>query len=199
MIEIISGTDRPQSRTLQVAHDLREVYAEHGAAADVLDLSELDLADAQGGRYFGGARGTFKRAIERVNRAAGLVMVVPEYNGSFPGVLKLFIDYWSYPASFEHRPVAMVGLGFRWAGLRPVEHLQQVFGYRNAYVFPNRVFISNVKDALTEGKITDPHIAALVKIQTRDFIKFIRALEHQALDANSILALAAIPTPGENS
>ena len=190
MIEIISGTDRPGSRTLAFATEVQKLYARHGAEARVLDLVELNLADAGGGKYFGGARGTFKAAVERVTAAEGLVMVVPEYNGSYPGILKLFIDYWSYPASFEHRPVALVGLGLRWAGLRPVEHLQQVFGYRNAYVFPNRVFVANVKDVLVEGRIVDQTVADLVDVQARDFVRFIRALEHQGLDANSRLAAA---------
>jgi chromate reductase, NAD(P)H dehydrogenase (quinone) len=115
------------------------------------------------------------------------VFVVPEYNGSFPGVLKMFIDYWKYPETFEFRPVAFVGLGTRWGGLRPVEHLQQVFGYRNAFVFPHRVFVSNVHSALKDGKFIDPMINDLLKTQARDFVKFIHALKHQGLDANSKL------------
>ena len=32
--------------------------------------------------------------------ASGLVIVVPEYNGSMPGALKLFIDLLPYPRQF---------------------------------------------------------------------------------------------------
>jgi NAD(P)H-dependent FMN reductase len=160
-------------------------YREAGAEADLLDLSQLDLGDVTGGDYNKGARGTYAKAVERVTKSEGLVVVVPEYNGSYPGILKLFIDYWHYPDSFEHRPIALVGLGLRWGGLRPVEHLQQVFGYRNAYVFPNRVFLTQVKQVLQGEEVTDPGIAELLKIQTREFIKYIRALEQQELDANS--------------
>ncbi len=187
MIEIISGTDRPNSNSLKVAQWLLGNYKALKQPAQLLDLCQLNLNDVAGGPYFKGAGGTFRDAVARVNVAEGLVMVVPEYNGSFPGILKLFIDYWRYPDSFEHRPVAFVGLGLRWGGLRPVEHLQQVFGYRNAYVFPSRVFIHNIKEAFKEGEIADPMIADLLKVQARTFIKFIRSLKAEGLDANSLI------------
>jgi len=186
MIEVICGTDRPNSNTRKVADLLVEDYKALNIPVQLLDIAALDFHDAVGGTY-GNARGTIQAAVERVNKADGVVFVVPEYNGSFPGALKLFIDYWKYPTSFEFRPVAFVGLGLRWGGLRPVEHLQQVCGYRNAYVFPHRVFLSNVRDTLKDGKIADPVIVDLLKAQARDFVKFIQALKVQGLDANSKL------------
>lgn len=187
MIEIISGTDRPGSNSLVIARLLVADYQAQQVDVGLIDLQQLSLVDAAGGVYFKGAQGSFQTAVDRVTRADGLVVVVPEYNGSFPGILKLFIDYWKYPDSFENRPIALVGLGAKWGGLRPVEHLQQVFGYRNAFIFPNRVFISNVKDSLKGGVVSDLVVNDLLKIQTRDFLKFIRALKDEQLDANSRL------------
>jgi chromate reductase len=189
MIEIISGTDRPNSNTIKVAQLLLEDYRALKVPADLLDIAKLDYRDVAGGNYHKGASGSFSAGVERVNKADGIVFVVPEYNGSFPGSLKLFIDYWKYPDSFEFRPVAFVGLGLRWGGLRPVEHLQQVFGYRNAFVLPHRVFLSNIKEALKDGKLSDPMINDLLKTQARDFVKFIQALKDQGLDANTRLKL----------
>ena len=187
MIEIISGTDRKGSRTRQVAEILLQMYRRHNVGVDLIDLAAMDLQEILGGDYFKGARGKYLEAVERVTRADGVVIVTPEYNGSFPGALKLFIDYWRYPQTFENRPVAYVGLGTRWGGLRPVEHLQQVIGYRSGYNFPMRVFMSNVKDMLQDGRLTDQTVNDLLEIQTRDFLKYITALQAQGLDANSRL------------
>ncbi len=184
MIEIVSGTDRPGSNSRKIADILKSLYKAEGADAEIIDLNELAFEDAIGGRYLEGATGSIKAAVDRVEKAEGLVMVVPEYNGSFPGALKLFIDYWRYPVSFEARAVAYVGVGYRWGGLRPVEHLQQVFGYRNAFNFPSRVFVSNVGKVLVDGKIVDPMVHELLQIQTRDFIQFIKALRHVKLHAH---------------
>jgi chromate reductase, NAD(P)H dehydrogenase (quinone) len=96
MIEIIAGTDRPNSNTGKIARILVEDYKALNTPVQLIDLSELNFSDVVGQAYKG-AKGTFGEAVERVTRADGLVIVVPEYNGSFPGSLKLFIDYWRYP------------------------------------------------------------------------------------------------------
>jgi NAD(P)H-dependent FMN reductase len=186
MIEIIAGTDRQNSLTSKIAQMLLADYRALQVPAEMIDLSLLDFKELAGANYKT-RPGQFSEAVERVTRAEGVVMVVPEYNGSFPGALKLFIDYWRYPDTFENRPFAFVGLGTRWGGLRPVEHLQQVLGYRNGYIFPNRVFISHVKNIFKDGKIQDQLVDELLKTQSRDFIKFIRALKDEGLDANSRL------------
>ncbi|MBX3022300.1 MAG: NAD(P)H-dependent oxidoreductase [Bdellovibrionales bacterium] len=186
MIEIISGTDRPNSRTLTVAKHLLDLYRGLKADVNLIDLNQLNLADLASGEYYKGPGESYKNAVARVTEAQGIVLVVPEYNGSYPGILKLFIDYWRYPETFEHRPIAMVGLGTRWGGLRPVEHLQQALGYRNAYVYPNRVFLSHIKELLKDGSLKDQSLLDLLDVQARGFMKYIHALEQQHMDANSI-------------
>ncbi len=125
--------------------------------------------------------------FEKLNASDWLYIVSPVYNGSMPGALKYFIDHFSYPETFEYRPVAFTGLGGRWGGLRPVEHLQQVFNYRNGYIFPQRVFISNVWDTLKDGSLQDSMVTTLLKSQVQGFVKFVRALKTEKLDANSIV------------
>jgi NAD(P)H-dependent FMN reductase len=185
MIEIISGTDRPNSNTAIVARFVESLYKELKVPAQILDLAALNVSDVAGGRYYQGAIGSFKEGVERIERADGVVFIIPEYNGSYPGFLKLFVDYWKYPKTFEHRPFAFIGLGTRWGGLRSVEHMQQVVGYRGGYVFPSRVFLTNIKDVLKEGKVVEPLMLELLKSQARDFDRFIQALKSKALDANS--------------
>ncbi len=113
------------------------------------------------------------------------MIVAPEYNGSYPGALKLFIDYWRYPATFEHRPVAFVGLGNRWGGLRAVEHLVQCLAFRNAYCFPQRVYLANIKTIFKDGHVHDSLIHDLIVTQAKDFITFTKALKGAGLDANT--------------
>lgn len=185
---IISGTNRPNSRTRQVCDILLKHYTDLGIKAEIMDLRDLGLGELYEQDY--GSKtlpAKARAAIDKVDTAEGLHIVLPEYNGSMPGALKLFIDYWSYPRSFEARPVAFVGLGGRFGGLRPVEHLQGVFGYRNAYIFPIRVFIMDVVNKLKDGQLTDPVIAGLLKTQVEGFCRFTRALQSESLDANSVL------------
>ena len=185
---IISGTDRAHSKSLELAKYIQSLYKEFGEETTIIDLAQLDLSSLMNCHYNKQAErpDDVVKAIEMINESEGLIVVCPEYNGSMPGALKLFIDYWSCPQSFEFRPVCFVGLGGRWGGLRPVEHLQGVFGYRNSYVFPQRVFVSNVWDLLKDGKISDSFVVELLQDQAKNFTKFIKALRSQNLDALSV-------------
>ncbi len=106
------------------------------------------------------------------------MVVTPEYNGGMPGALKLFIDMLPFPESFEHRPVCFVGLSAgRWGALRPVEQLQGVFGYRNAFIYPDRVFLPAVhKELDASGDPTTPLLVDLMSQQISGFVTFCRAL-----------------------
>lgn len=186
---IISGTNRPGSRTRKVCEIIQKLYADSGEKVEILDLVEMPFEELTGAHYGGaGLHQTWEEAVGKVTRADGLIFVVPEYNGSLPGALKYFIDHWKYPESFEYRPVCFVGLGATFGGLRPVEHLQQIMAYRNAYQFPLRVFLINIFKTLKEGELHDPLCMQLLKDQVVGFQKFVRGLQTEKLDANTINA-----------
>jgi NAD(P)H-dependent FMN reductase len=97
-----------------------------------------------------------------------------------------------FPESFERRPVCFVGLGAGiWGALRPVEHLQQIFGYRNAFVYPERVFFPKVNDLLdTSGRIKDPELLGRLKDQAVGFIRFVEKLKEVRLLPGTEIATA---------
>ena len=181
MIIILSGTDRPQSRSLEIAKIIKPMYQSLGIEAEIMSLADLKLDELQGSHYGNKKPLKVEAAIEKLLHADGLVVICPEYNGSMPGALKLFIDHWKYPESFEYRPVCFIGLGGRFGGLRPVEHLQQVFGYRNAFVFPLRVFLQNVWNVLKDEKLLDEEFTKLLEKQAQDFSRFIKALKSEKI------------------
>lgn len=187
---IISGTNRPQSRSKQVSILIQNLYQEQGEHVEIIDLAELPFQHLTGLQYGSDEISSeWKNAIEKVNGADGLIFVVPEYNGSVPGALKYFMDHWKYPQSFEARPVCFVGLGGMFGGLRPVEHLQQVMAYRNSYQFPIRVFLMNIFKTLQNGQLQEPISLQLLKDQVVGFQKFVKALKSQNLDANSLKSI----------
>ncbi len=183
---IISGTNRPGSNSLKVSKFIQNLYQETGESVEIIDLASLDLHDLTGAHYGAELPGKVAAAVSKINQADGLIMVVPEYNGSMPGALKYFMDHWKYPHSFEQRPVCFVGLGGMFGGLRPVEHLMQVFSYRNGFIFPVRVFLMNVWNILKDGQWNDAMSLQLLKTQVDGFQKFCKALKNVELDANTL-------------
>jgi len=158
---------------MKVARTIEGHYRDAGAKTALLSLTELPAEVFQGSAY--ASKPPAMVAIQqRVLDASGLHVVTPEYNGSFPGVLKYFIDMLTFPESFERKPVAFVGEAAGiWGGLRSVEQLQQIFGYRNAHIFPERVFIPGVAKQLdANGKLIDPALDERLNKQCVGFAQF---------------------------
>lgn len=172
-ILIIAGTNRPGSNALRVAHLIEAHYRPTGAPHEVLSLRDLPPEMFDPNAYAHKPPGVVELQ-RRVLDARGLHIVTPEYNGSFPGVLKYFIDMLKFPESFEHKPVAFTGeAAGLWGGLRPVEQLAQIFSYRNAHLFPDRVFIPGINQKLdADGNMTDPAINDRLAKQAAGFAVF---------------------------
>lgn len=174
MIAILSGTNRSLSRTKLIANEVKSHYQSLSVAHRLLDLADLPVEIFSPSSYEKKPE-AFASFSNAVLDADGLVVVTPEYNGSFPGALKYFIDMLKFPESFERRPVCFVGLASGvWGALRSVEQLQQIFGYRNAYLFPTRVFIPSVHKALSEqGALTNADISRRLRLQAEGFVAFV--------------------------
>lgn len=174
---LLAGTNRPGSNTRKVARELEGIYRELGVPLRVLDLAELPAEIFHPSAYADKPE-SFRVFAQGILDALGLVVVTPEYNGSLPGVLKYFIDMLKFPESFEGRPVCFVGLGAgMWGALRPVEQLQMIFGYRNAYLYPQRVFIPAVNTVLDDaGRLKDTELLGRLKAQAAGFIDFVEKI-----------------------
>ena len=172
-ILVISGTNRPNSNAFNVSRVLLNHYQKAGAKAEILSLTELPHEVFDGAAYATKPPG-MTVIQERVLSAQGLHVVTPEYNGSFPGVLKYFIDMLKFPESFDRKPVAFTGeAAGTWGGLRSVEQLQLIFGYRNAHIYPDRVFIPGVGDKFdAQGKFLDTAIDERLAKQVAGFMVF---------------------------
>lgn len=178
MMTLIVGTNRPGSNTRKVSKQIEGLYAELRTPLHVIDLAHLPPSIFDPGSY-GEKPTAFKPFSDAVVNASGLIIVTPEYNGGVPGVLKYFIDMLKFPESFEHKPVCFVGVAAgMWGALRPIEQLQAIFGYRNAYLYPERVFIPGIGQQLdADGKLKDPELVQRLRQQAQGFVQFVSALK----------------------
>ncbi len=177
-LNIISGTDRPNSNALRVSKYVGGLYQKEGIDTSIIDLQDFPLEEVKGGKY-GEELPAVNVFVEEVLEADGWVVVCPEYNGGYPGILKLVIDYLPFPGSLNKIPIALIGeADGAFGAMRAVEQLQQVFGYRNAHIFPERVFISRVNENFDENKgINNELQQQLLYSQVNGFPEFIRNLQ----------------------
>jgi len=178
MIVLIIGTNRPGSNTRKIAAHLEEFYGELKAPLKVLDLAQLPPEIFSPAAY-AEKPPSFRPFADAILESAGVHVVTPEYNGSLPGVLKYFIDMLKFPESFEGRPACFTGLSAGlWGALRPVEQLQAIFGYRNAHLYPTRVFLPQIHTLLDpSGRLKDAELRERLRQQTAGFVEFVEKLK----------------------
>ncbi|MCP1727651.1 NAD(P)H-dependent FMN reductase [Natronospira proteinivora] len=100
--------------------------------------------------------------------ADAFVVVTPEYNHSFSGALKSFVD--SAFSAWQGKPVGFVSYGGISGGLRAVEQLRLVFAELHAVGVRDTVSFANPWERFdSEGRLTNPEMAeqAMDRLLTR--------------------------------
>ncbi|MCB0587252.1 MAG: NAD(P)H-dependent oxidoreductase, partial [Phaeodactylibacter sp.] len=114
---------------------------------------------------------------EYILPATKFVFVTPEYNGSFPGAVKLFIDACTvrkYTSNFKGKKAALVGIATGRAGnLRGMEHLTGVLNFLGTVVMPDKLPISRISDLKDgEGDVIDEETLEAMRIHALEFLEF---------------------------
>lgn len=176
LIHILSSTDRPKSNALRVSKYV-EKYLAKKAETKIFSLMDYPFADIVGGKY-GNTPDSVKEFNQDLLSADGLLFVIPEYNGGFPGVLKFFYDYLPFPDALEMIPVSLIGeAAGAFGALRPVEQFEQLLKYRKAYIYPERMFIQRVNDSFDpESGLSNQTLQKLLMSQLDGFPDFVEKI-----------------------
>ncbi|NQD69954.1 NAD(P)H-dependent oxidoreductase [Sphingobacterium shayense] len=171
---IISGTNREKSNSLKIAnYYLQQLRAKDEGDWEILSLIDIPHQLAFTDLY-GKRSETFEPIQAKISGAQKFVFVIPEYNGSFPGILKTFIDACSFPASFYHKKAALVGLSSgKYGNIRGIDHFTGVCNYMRMHVLPLKIHIPQVQNELDEkGNFTDALTVKFINEQISEIIHF---------------------------
>lgn len=173
MITLVSSTHRTGSNTRKVAGAYLQVAEKLGIELDLFSLEDLPH-DFLFTDYFGKRSENFQQLLEKhIIRPDKLIFVVPEYNGSFPGILKAFIDALP-PDQLAGKKVALVGVATgRGGNTRGMDQLVGVFHYLKVNVFFDKVPVSQVTSKFDAGgRFTDDFTLKQFEAQLKGFIDF---------------------------
>jgi chromate reductase, NAD(P)H dehydrogenase (quinone) len=163
---IISGTNRPGSNTKKVALAYQRILQQKGVEAALLALDEVDVFSKNG---------SFMQMQEQyLLPAQKFIIVMPEYNGSYPGVLKVMIDSSDVKNAWWNKKVLLTGVATGRAGnLRGMEHLTGSLLHLKMMVHHNRLPISLVDKLLdADGNLADEGTIKAIEQQLDEFIGF---------------------------
>lgn len=172
MVTLICATHRPQNQTTAVVNAYAKILDEIGIGYKKLDMAELPKEFPFYGAFGESSPELNELAQEKIQNSTKFIVIAPEYNGSFPGIFKTFIDivppnYWNF------KNVALVGVASGRAGnLRGLDHLTNIFNYLKAEVYSNKIPISGIDNLLDENQnLEDTETLSLLRDQARSFLK----------------------------
>ncbi len=173
MITIIAGTNRLESNTLKVAKHYQRLIENRGLQAKLLSLEKVPV-DLAFNELYGNRSVAFQEILnEYIIPSRKFVIIVPEYNGSFPGILKTFIDA-IHPDLLRGKKAAFVGVSSGRAGnLRGMEHLTGVLMYLGVFVHPNRLPVSGILTLLdSQGNLKDENTKTVLEKHAGDVVNW---------------------------
>lgn len=151
MITIISGSNRKNNKTLHFAkYAFEKLQLEFEGEVRFLDLSELEGNVVYDNMYKDSDQPKMIQHIQDTYfiPSTKFWFFIPEYNGSYPGIVKLLLDAMStreYKPSFADKKACITGIASGRAGnLRGMDHLAEVLNHLGIHVHPNKNPISSI-------------------------------------------------------
>jgi chromate reductase, NAD(P)H dehydrogenase (quinone) len=168
MITIVSGTNRLGSNTLKVAHEYKRLLEDKGISAALFSLETVNAMK----------RDSDFEDIENniIIPTTAFIFIVPEYNGSFPGVLKMLFDNSRSHEIWFNKEALITGNATGRAGnLRGMDHLADILNYLKITVHPNKLPLSTVNKLMdSNGKFTDAGALNAINNQLDEFLNWRR-------------------------
>lgn len=173
-IVIIVGTNRPNSMSRKIADYYQGILHQLGATSIILDLVNLPDDFTVSALYANtGKNESFNNLKSLLEQTDKFVFIVPEYNGSYPGVLKAFIDGLPYPNSFSNKKAALVGLSSNPQGATiALSHLNDVFSYLGMNTLAMRVKLGQIRSHYADNVMSNALYKELLEIQAGQIIHF---------------------------
>ncbi len=174
MLTIIVGTNRRDSVSQYVAVQYSEILREKGIANVIFNLHDLPHDFIKSALYENvGKNVEFNKVRALMNESRKFIFVIPEYNGSFPGVLKAFIDGLDRSKALADKKSALVGIssGDQGAGIA-LSHFTDILSYCGTNVLAYRVRIPKIDEVMTDNKIIDKVLLSKIHKQAQKIIDF---------------------------
>jgi chromate reductase len=150
-IPVILGTARQGRRSEPVANFVLETVKQGGLGTELVDVRDYRLTATDNTAEIPPA----KKWAEKLLRADGLIIVSPEYNHTFPGELKLFLDL--LYDQYHRKPVGLVGVSIGpWGGARGIQALKLTCLALGLYPVLEAVYFPMVGELFDDqGRIKD--------------------------------------------
>jgi chromate reductase, NAD(P)H dehydrogenase (quinone) len=177
-IPMLLGTVRMNSESAKVARFAAErLGGIPGVQTEILDLRELNLPMMEERlRFHGNPPSAVLQLSNKARQADAIVIVTPEYNGGYPGVLKNALDY--LRDEFRHKPFGIITVSSaHCGGIFCLTSLRQVVLHQGGVPIPASFSVTRVQDVFTaDGSAIDAQIERRAQVYFGELMWFTEAL-----------------------
>jgi NAD(P)H-dependent FMN reductase len=174
MLQIISATNRKNSYTEGVANSYCFLAKERDIPFNLKCLTDFPEVVPGDFIYRKGDNPLKTYAHSLFNASDKTLLIVPEYNGSIPGILKLIMDC-ADPEIYREKKIALTGVASgRGGNLRGLDHLTGMFHYLKAEVYSNKLPVSRIRSLVNEERliVDGPTLEAMSHQMSRFYHSF---------------------------
>ena len=165
MYTIISGTNREASHTEKVANEYKRLLTEMNIDADILTMVGMDVMHR--------TPEFLKMEKDILIPTKKFIFILPEYNGTFPGVLKAMIDNTDISKVWYHKKALLTGISSGRAGnLRGIDHLAASLHYLKMNVHYNKLPISLIDKMMDKNDRLNEETIKVIIDQLDEFINY---------------------------
>ncbi len=149
-ITIILGTARENNATGRIADIVRSHVAEKGFTVIFVDIKDF---------LFGKTMTLTDNAeeinswVDIVTKSDGFLFVVPEYNHSYPGELKILLDSLTKEYAGKTAGIVSTSAG-NYAGVRMVDSLKMLLHLLGFRLANRSVNVGNIQEDIDKDRIT---------------------------------------------
>jgi len=163
---IIVGTNRVGSNSRKVGMFYKQVFLSKGIDAELITLEDVCL-NATDPAFV-----SFQE--HHLKPVTKFIFILPEYNGSYPGIFKSMIDITDVKRCWPGKKALLVGVATGKGGnIRGLEHVTGVLNYLKVNVLANKLPISTVDKLMDgEGNIIEFNTINSIQEQVAEFIYF---------------------------
>ncbi len=149
-VPIILGSTRRGRQSDKVARFVLQRMKSAGVETEILDLAEFRFPIMEERlRFRDDPPPRLREFADKMARADAIVLVTPEYNNGYPGVLKNALDY--LLPEYRRKPFGIVTVsGGAFGGLNCLAQLRLVALGMGAFPIPASLPISRVQDTMEE-------------------------------------------------
>jgi len=180
-IPVILGSTRRGRQSPRVARFISERMRQTGKIeTEILDLLEYNFPIMEERlRFRNDPPPGLREFSQKIARSDSLVIVTPEYNNGYPGVLKNALDY--LLPEYQRKPIAIVTVsagGF--GGINCLAQLRLVALGMGALPIPVALPVSRAQDSFEEdGRLKDPAYEKRAQTFIAELLWFTEAIADQ--------------------